>query len=173
MKNLEAKFQLADLTIAARRATTIGYAQRAILNQRDTFFRVTNGKLKLREEDGNASLIFYHRAGSGPLMLSTYDIVKIPDVSATHAMLAGALGVITTVTKRRTLMMRDNVRLHLDHVERLGDFGEIEAVIADGDDPERGRGAVDELLAALEIAADDLIDVSYFELQLASSRESS
>jgi predicted adenylyl cyclase CyaB len=61
-------------------------------------------------------------------------------------------------------MMRDNVRLHLDQVTRLGDFGEIEAVIAEGDDPEQSRGAVNEILDALNVAKADLIDVSYFEM---------
>ncbi len=61
-------------------------------------------------------------------------------------------------------MMRDNVRLHLDRVAKLGQFGEIEAVIADGDDPERSRVAVDEILAALGVEQPDLIDVSYFEM---------
>ena len=79
-------------------------------------------------------------------------------------MLEAALGMIAEVRKGRILLMRANVRLHLDRVEGLGDFGEIEAVIADGDDPERSRAAVDETLAALGIARGDLIDVSYFEL---------
>ena len=61
MKNLEAKFRLADLVEAEQRAAAIGYTRRAILEQRDTFFRVANGKLKLREENGSAVLIFYHR----------------------------------------------------------------------------------------------------------------
>jgi predicted adenylyl cyclase CyaB len=60
--------------------------------------------------------------------------------------------------------MRDNVRLHLDKVARLGDYGEIEAVIADGDDPERSRCAVNEILAALGVEKTELIDVSYFEM---------
>jgi predicted adenylyl cyclase CyaB len=60
--------------------------------------------------------------------------------------------------------MRDNLRLHLDRVTSLGAYGEIEAVIAEGDDPERSRAAVDELLAALGIAGSELIEVSYFEM---------
>jgi adenylate cyclase class IV len=64
----------------------------------------------------------------------------------------------------RILLMRDNVRLHLDRVASLGDFGEIEAVIADGEDPERSRTAVDETLSALGIAQADLIYISYFEM---------
>ncbi len=164
MKNLEAKFRLANHAAAEARATALGYTRRAVLHQRDTFFRVAIGKLKLREENGSAVLIFYHRDQSGPLMLSNYEIVKLADPPGTLRILAAALGPLAVVEKVRTLMMRDNVRLHLDQVARLGDYGEIEAVIAGGDDPERSRGAVDEVLAALEVGQADLIDVSYFEL---------
>jgi predicted adenylyl cyclase CyaB len=164
MKNLEAKFRLSNHAGAEERARAIGYTRRAVLNQRDTFFRVANGKLKLREENGSAVLIFYHRGESGPLMLSNYEIAKVADPPRTLRILATALGPIAVVEKVRTLMMRDNVRLHLDQVERLGEFGEIEAVIADGDDPERSRSAVNEILGALKVEKADLIDVSYFEM---------
>jgi predicted adenylyl cyclase CyaB len=164
MKNLEAKFRLSNHAEAEERASALGYTRRAVLHQRDTFFRVANGKLKLREENGSAVLIFYHRGESGPLMLSNYEIVKVADPPRTLRILAAALGPIAVVEKVRTLMMRNNVRLHLDRVARLGDYGEIEAVIAEGDDPERSRGAVDEILAALGIEKPDLIDVSYFEM---------
>ena len=164
LRNLEAKFRLVDLAEAEQRATAIGYTRRAILKQRDTFFRVANGKLKLREENGRAVLIFYHRIESGPLMLSNYEIVQVAEPAHTLRMLEDALGTLAVVEKVRTLMMRDNVRLHLDRVARLGLFGEIEAVIADGEDPEQSRGAVDEIVAALGVTAADLIDVSYFEM---------
>ncbi len=165
MTNLEAKFRrLPNHASAEARATALGYARRAILNQRDTFFRVANGKLKLREENGGAVLIYYHRSESGPLMLSDYEIVPVADAARTLRILDDALGTLAVVEKVRTLMMRDNVRLHLDVVANLGEFGEIEAVIADGDDPERSRAAVDEILAALALSQADLIDVSYFEM---------
>ncbi|HKN01150.1 MAG TPA: class IV adenylate cyclase [Candidatus Binataceae bacterium] len=138
--------------------------RRGILNQRDTFFRVANGKLKLREETASAVLIFYRRGASGPLMISDYEIVPVADPARMLRVLDDALGTIAIVEKVRTLMTRDNVRLHLDRVARLGEFGEIEAVIADGDEPERSRAAVDEILAALGVAPAGLIDVSYFEL---------
>ncbi len=164
MRNLEAKFRIADLTAARERAIAIGYSRRAVLQQRDTFFRVAHGKLKLREEGGNAWLIHYGRRESDSLQLSSYEIVPVGDPEGTREMLAGALGVIAEVRKQRTLLMRANVRFHLDRVEGLGEFGEIEAVIADGDDPERSRAAVDELLQALDIGRSELIDGSYFEL---------
>ncbi len=164
MKNLEAKFRLLDHAEAEARAAALGYVRRAILNQRDTFFRVASGKLKLREETGSAVLIFYRRRESASLMLSDYEIVPVADPARWLRILEDALGAIAVVEKVRILMTRDNVRLHLDRVAKLGEFGEIEAVIADGDDPERSRGAVDEILAALGVAPPDLIDVSYFEL---------
>jgi predicted adenylyl cyclase CyaB len=164
MKNLEAKFRLSNHAEAEARASAIGYTRRAVLHQRDTFFRVANGKLKLREENGGSALIFYYRGESGPLMLSNYEIVPVADPSQTLRILATALGPIAVVEKTRILMMRDNVRLHLDQVARLGEFGEIEAVIADGDDPERSRSTVNEILAALKVEEGDLIEVSYFEM---------
>ncbi|HTR60252.1 MAG TPA: class IV adenylate cyclase [Candidatus Binataceae bacterium] len=166
MRNLEAKFRLRDLNQARERAMAIGYSSRSVLRQRDTFFRVANGKLKLREggEESRAILIHYGRRETDTLQLSNYEIVPIPDAEKTRAMLSDALGVIAEVRKERILLMRANVRLHLDRVEGLGDFGEIEAVIADGDDPEASRAAVKETLAALQIGRDDLIDISYFEI---------
>ncbi|HYB90005.1 MAG TPA: class IV adenylate cyclase [Candidatus Binataceae bacterium] len=164
MRNLEAKFRLPDLSGARARAEALGYAVRGVLDQRDTFFRVARGKLKLREEASGAWLIHYRREGRHSLMLSNYEIVPAADGANTRAMLADALGVIAEVRKQRTLLTRSNVRLHLDRVEGLGSFGEIEAVIAGGGDPDASRIAVDELLAALGIGRADLIDVSYFEL---------
>ena len=164
MRNLEAKFRLPDANAARLRAEALGYAARGVLNQRDTFFKVARGKLKLREEASGAWLIHYRREERQSLMLSNYEIVPVADAANTRAMLAGALGVLAEVRKERTLLTRANVRLHLDRVDGLGNFGEIEARIVDGDDSESSRFAVDEMLSALGIGRADLIGVSYFEL---------
>ncbi|HVA81723.1 MAG TPA: class IV adenylate cyclase [Candidatus Binataceae bacterium] len=166
MRNLEAKFPLSDHARARASAQALGYTERAILGQHDTFFRVTRGKLKLREIRGEAggTLIGYGRDERGGLQLSRYEITPVADPAAIRAMLAAALGILAEVRKERVLLMRGNVRLHLDRVAELGDFGEIEAVIAEGDDPEASRAALDELLAALGVASEDLLGVSYFEM---------
>ncbi|HUY29019.1 MAG TPA: class IV adenylate cyclase [Candidatus Binataceae bacterium] len=163
---MEAKFPLADHARAHASARAIGYTERAILGQRDTFFRVARGKLKLREIRGETggTLIYYARDERGGLQLSNYAIAPVADPAAIRAMLAAALGILAEVRKERILLTRGNLRLHLDRVAELGDFGEIEAVIADGDDPESSRAAVDELLAALGVAREDLIGLSYFEM---------
>ncbi len=168
MQNLEAKFKLPDLDRARVEAESIGYRFKATLLQRDTFFRVNQGKLKLREEESGACLIYYGREASEHLKLSSYEIVPIPEPHKTRAMLTEALGTIATVRKARVLMMRDHIRLHLDRVEGLGEFGEIEAVLGEHGDPAASRPAVDELLRTLGVNGNNLIAESYFEMLLKS-----
>lgn len=167
MQNLEAKFKLPDLERARKQAEAIGYQFAATLVQRDTFFHVREGKLKLRQEGSAAWLIYYGREDSEHLKVSSYQIVAIAEPEKTRAMLTRALGAIATVCKTRILMRRDNVRLHLDRIEGLGDYGEIEAVLGEQYDLERSRPLVDELLDALEIDRDNLIAESYFEMLIA------
>ena len=164
MQNLEAKFKLDDLARARQQAEAIGYRYTATLEQRDTFFRVARGKLKLREEQSGARLIFYGREDSRELKLSSYDIVAIAEPEKTRAMLTRALGAIATVRKTRILMMRDHIRLHLDSVDGLGEFGEIEAVLGEDATLEASRPAVEELLGALGVDSNNLIAISYFEM---------
>jgi predicted adenylyl cyclase CyaB len=164
MRNLEAKFHLDNIDSARCSAIAIGFAARATIRQRDTFFRVSNGKLKLREESDRAALIHYRRAPAGALELSDYTIVPVADPAAMRAIFADALGVLAEVRKSRELLTRRNVRLHLDRVDGLGDFGEIEAVLEEGEAAELYRAEVAEILAALGIPERELIDASYFEL---------
>jgi adenylate cyclase class IV len=170
MRNLEAKFPLGDLDAARTVALALGYTAVASFIQRDTFFVVAHGKLKLREQPPGAWLIHYARERESGLMLSRYEIATVADVTRTREMLVGALGVLAEVRKHRTLLTRRNVRFHLDRVETLGGFGEIEAVLGEGDEDWTGddsgsaRAAVDELLSALGVGAQELVEVSYFEL---------
>jgi predicted adenylyl cyclase CyaB len=164
MRNIEAKFRLADFAAAERAAAALGYVRRAVLHQRDTFFAVARGKLKLREEPDGAVLIHYRRDAHADLMTSDYEIVPIAESARIRAMLSDALGVIAEVRKERILMTRANVRLHLDRVAGLGDFGEIEAVVGPAAGESACRAAVDELLAALNVGAGDRIGSSYFEM---------
>jgi adenylate cyclase class 2 len=164
MRNLEAKFRLADLAGARTRAEAIGFVYTATLIQRDTFFAVPHGKLKLREEADGAVLIHYLRENARGFELSNYAIARLTEAATTRAMLASALGVITEVRKRRTLLLRDNIRFHLDEVEQLGEFGEIEIVLAAEDEATASDAALRAILGALEVRTADLIGVSYFEL---------
>ena len=166
MQNVEAKFKLVNAVHAREVATRLGFEARGILLQRDTFFHVAHGKLKLREETAGARLIHYRRSREGDLELSDYEIVPVAEPARTRSMLASALGILAEIRKQRTLLMRGNIRLHLDCVEGLGEFGEIEAVLESGETAESNRVAVREILSALDIDERDLIGVSYFEMML-------
>src|SRR5580704_6464534 len=109
MRNLEAKFRLADYPTAHESALAIGFEPRGLLIQRDTFFVVANGKLKLREQPDDAWLIHYRRNDQRELQMSDYTIVPVDDPAAMRAMLGDALGTLAEVRKERTLMMRRNV----------------------------------------------------------------
>jgi adenylate cyclase, class 2 len=164
MRNLEAKFKLSDPKSARKSAAALGYELRGSFAQRDTFFVVPAGKLKLREQADGAWLIHYRRQPARGLELSDYEIVPVVEPAASRAILAAALGTLAEVRKERTLLMRGNVRLHLDRVEGLGEFGEIEAVIGPGESAASYRAAVDQLLRALAVRDAELIELSYFEM---------
>ena len=164
MRNVEAKFRLRDRDALRMRAEEIGFRPSGVLSQRDTFFKTASGKLKLREEPAGACLIYYRRGGAAGSQLSDYEIVPLAEPERVRAIFGEAFGVIAEVRKQRTLLLRENVRLHLDRVEGLGDFGEIEAVLDEGEAPEANQDRVEELLRQLGIDPADLIEVSYFEL---------
>ena len=164
MQNLEAKFKLSDLQRSREKAESLGYDFKATFRQRDTFFRVPRGKLKLREEPSGACLIHYDRAPSDDLKLSSYEITPVAEPEPLRAVLSAALGVLAEVRKERTLLMKNNVRLHLDSVDGLGAFGEIEAVLDQGVDSARSRADVDDLIEALGVRRTHLIGVSYADM---------
>jgi predicted adenylyl cyclase CyaB len=164
MRNVEAKFPLADISVARRRAETLGFNYIGTLIQHDTFFKTSNGKLKLREQPDGAWLIHYRRHHESGFELSNYEIVAVSEPSKLRELLSSALGVVAVVDKRRILLRRANIRLHLDEVANHGVFGELEAVMDSGDGPANYRAEIAAVLAALQIAPEQLIDVSYFEL---------
>lgn len=164
MQNLEAKFKLSDLARTRSLAEAAGYQFKADFEQRDTFFKVNRGKLKLREQHDGAWLIYYSRDGREGLEVSNYEIVPVADPARMREVLSDAMGVLARVNKRRTLLMRGNVRLHLDQVEGLGSFGEIEAVVGEDEDPEDYLRVVDQTLRAIDVGRSNLISASYFEM---------
>jgi predicted adenylyl cyclase CyaB len=164
MRNVEAKFPLPDIAAARQRAEALGFEFIGTLLQHDTFFVVPNGKLKLRTQPDSAWLIHYQRHREKGFELSDYEIVTVSEPLKLRELLSAALGVLAEVRKRRTLLRRSNFRLHLDHVDHYGAFGEIEAVLDEREDPANCRSEVAAILAALQIPSEQLIDVSYFEM---------
>ena len=96
---------------------------------------------------------------------SSYSIIdpvppSLPDV------LADALGIRATIVKRREIQMYHNVRIHLDSVEGLGNFIELEGVISDNCDEMTTRRRVSFLLELLDLHPNQYIATSYGDMML-------
>jgi len=161
--NVEIKAKLRNPARLQSLAEALALTPSQIILQEDTFFEVPRGRLKLRIFAPNsAELIYYEREdGPGPKE-SRYALSQTSEPEALKTVLQKSLGVRGIVRKQRTLYLVGQTRIHLDEVERLGSFVELEVVLqahqshADGDQIARG----------LEIQDSDLVEQAYIDLLL-------
>jgi homotetrameric cytidine deaminase len=169
-RNVELKALDPDPARTLERALALGAEDRGVLVQRDTYFHVRAGRLKLREEEpGDAHLIAYSRPDAAEVRVSSYRVVPVPDPDGLRAALAETDGVDVVVAKRRRLLLWETVRIHLDEVEGLGSFVELEAVAEAGSDLTREQRQVAQLREALQIGDDALREGSYADAVRAGS----
>lgn len=165
MKNIELKAKFENLTAAEQLAVEIGAKLQWSKKQVDTYFKVSNGRLKLREaEHKTPELISYFRENRSESRESNYSILTIPDGKLCQKMLSENLGILVIVSKIRTLYLFENVRIHLDEVENLGNFLEFEGVIKDNSEIEGTKKRVEFLEKKFKIKKSDLIKFSYSDL---------
>jgi homotetrameric cytidine deaminase len=164
-RNVELKARDPHPDRTLERALAVGAEDHGELRQRDTYFTVRHGRLKLREEEpGGAWLVGYERADAARARTSAYRLVEVTDPEGLRAALEETLGTRAIVVKRRRLLLWNDVRIHLDDVDRLGRFVELEAVASTGSDLAREHELVARLRAELEIADDAVIAAGYAEL---------
>lgn len=163
-RNIELKASDVDPEGSLRACVELGADDRGVIVQRDTYFEVARGGLKLREETpGRPHLIQFERPRAREQRESRYRIVEVDDGAVLRAALAASLGVRVEVVKHRRLFLWRNVRIHLDEVERLGTFIELEAVAPAESDLSNEHGLVTELRAALGITDVRLVALGYAE----------
>jgi adenylate cyclase, class 2 len=164
-RNLEIKAIDPDPPATLRAALDLGADDEGWLHQRDTYFHAVQGRLKLREAPPEpAELIAYARAELAGPKVSLYRVVQVYDPPALIEALGDSLGIKVVVDKARRLLRWRNVRIHLDRVEGLGDFVELEAVAASPGGLEVERERVEELRAVLGIADELLVAQGYADL---------
>lgn len=135
--------------------------------QTDTYFNVPNGKLKLREGNIENALIHYFRNDQAGPKRSDISLYKTQPRSDLKQVLTAALGVLAAVSKRRRIYFIENVKFHIDEVEHLGSFVEIEAIDRDGSiGEEKLRQQCQYYLNLFKIPENDLIEVSYSDLAI-------
>jgi adenylate cyclase, class 2 len=164
--NVEVKIRCSDLAAARAAALRIGAVPHAEEAQTDTYFVTRAGRLKLREIEGApAELIPYRRPDVAGARRSDYRVIPVPDGEGTRRLLSELLGVHRVVRKRREVLLWRNVRIHLDRVEALGSFLELEAVFDGSAESERAqRDACTHLLRELGLSHEPGIAGSYESL---------
>jgi len=164
-RNVEIKAHLSEPEEVRRRAAALADGPPELLEQDDTFFICPAGRLKLRRfGDGAAELISYRREDMAGPRESRFIKAPIADPDALEAALGAALGVLGRVRKRRFLYLTGQTRIHLDEVEGLGWFLELEVVLEDHQSTADGAQIARELMAAFGLRDADLVDVAYVDL---------
>lgn len=169
-RNIEVKARIDSIDALLPRALALADGPAQKIEQDDTFFACRLGRLKLRQfADGSGELIYYLRADADGPKLSDYVRVSAPDPAALREALARAHGVLGRVRKTRWLLLAGQTRIHLDRVEGLGDFVELEVVLRDEQSQAQGAAIAEALLRALGIAATQRLSGAYLDLLAASS----
>ena len=164
-RNIEIKARVEELDVVRLKAVSLASGPSQVIYQLDTFFGVARGRLKVRAfDDGSGELIAYERADDRGPKQSTYTRLECRDAASLCEALGRVLPVRGVVTKHREVFLAGRTRIHLDRVEGLGAFVELEVVLADDESEEAGRREAQELLDALAIPERDLVADAYIDL---------
>ena len=164
-RNIEIKARVEDLARLATKVAAIADDGPTVILQDDTFFRCDSGRLKLRRfPDGSGELIFYRRANQEGPKESFYLRSPTSAPDELRESLALAYGAVGRVKKRRTLFLVGRTRVHLDQVEALGEFLELEVVLGDGERSENGAREAQRLMDTLGIDTSQLVEQAYVDL---------
>lgn len=171
-RNIEIKAKIGDRAAFAARGQEVAGEPVAIIEQDDCFFVCGNGRLKLRDfGDGYGELIAYERPDCPGPSASSYTRTETADPAGLRDALARSLGVLGRVRKSRTLYLTGRTRIHLDRVEGLGDYMELEVVLAEHEPSTVGEQEAERLMAALGVGAADRCHGAYLDLLQAGQGE--
>lgn len=164
-RNVEIKARIDDPRAFLKLANLVADGEPVEIRQDDTFFHCPNGRLKLRElSPDEGQLIFYQRDDASGPKESRYLISTTSDPAILRNTLACALGVAGRVLKRRILFLVGSTRIHLDEVDGLGVFAELEVVLDDEQSVEDGEATAKNLMQRLGISETHLLSGAYVDM---------
>jgi adenylate cyclase, class 2 len=163
--NVEIKAKCRDASFVRNYLFSKGAVCKGTDEQTDTYFNVPNGRLKLREGNIENNLIFYERSDQQGPKSSHFNLVKVEDAKGLKETLARSNGIKVVVKKRREIYYIANVKFHIDEVEQLGSFLEIEAgnLLADLS-PGQLHEQCDLYIKEFGIREEDMVSVSYSDM---------
>lgn len=162
--NIEIKARARNFDEIKSRAEGLSDIPVQVIVQEDTFFNTPQGRLKMRRINDHAQLIYYTRPDQVGPKRSDYHITRSDDPENLKRVLELAYGVRGVVRKTRYLYLVGQTRVHLDDVEGLGQFMELEVVLEEGQSDAEGQKLAEDLMSALGVERGDLIDGAYMDL---------
>ena len=169
-RNIEIKARIDSVEALLPLAQSLADGPPQTIQQDDTFFACTHGRLKLRDfGDGHGELIHYQRLDAAGPKVSDYVRVPASDPAALREALTRACGTLGRVRKTRQLLLAGQTRIHLDRVERLGDFLELEVVLREGQTEHEGEAIAEALMSKLGVGAAQCLAGAYLDLVAAKA----
>ena len=166
-KNLEVKIPVETIDGLNDRVRMLGAEYVGEIQQKDTYFTVAHGRLKLREmNDSKSELIYYDRDETLGARWSEYHVFPVDDVRSLKTVLSKAMKIKVVVEKRRQVFLYKTARIHLDQVTGLGHFLELE--VMERDRSQEAHELLDFLLEELSLKNVEKIRPSYSDLLLRS-----
>ena len=163
--NIEIKARVRDFNSLKNRAESLSDLPMQVIPQEDTFFNIPAGRLKLRVlAPDRAQLVWYARKDDTGPKRSDYHIYETHEPEQLKTTLALALGVREVVRKTRYLYLVGQTRIHLDDVEELGYFMELEVVMRPGQPDVEGQVIARDIMQKLGVASSDLLDGAYMDM---------
>jgi adenylate cyclase class IV len=170
-RNIEIKARIDRVETLVAKAAALADEGPIEIAQDDTFFRCDTGRLKLRAfSDGTGELIYYRRANQPGPKESFYLLSPTSAPDSLRESLSLAYGQVGRVRKHRILFLVGRTRVHIDKVEQLGDFLELEVVLADDEPSDAGIREARELMMSFDVEPRQLIEDAYVDLLAAHAR---
>ena len=165
--NLELKIRVISHQALKKILEQIGAQNKGILNQKDVYYSVPNGLLKLRIENLNESLIFYNRNENDKNRWSDFEVLKFTHGKG-EKFFSNLFDVEVIVKKKRELFYYDDTRIHLDTVKFLGKFLELETLVINGKVDAKNRFS--KIISLLKLDESKQIRKSYRDLLIDSTK---
>ena len=163
--NIEIKARVRDFAALKSRAAALSDTPVEVIPQEDTFFPTPRGRLKLRQlAPDRAQLVYYERPDQDGPKRSNYHLFETGDPENLKTTLSLALGTRGVVRKTRLLYLAGQTRIHLDDVEGLGQFMELEVVLRPDQSDADGQRVAADLMEKLGVLPGDLLEGAYMDL---------
>lgn len=166
-KMVELKARVNELDDVRKKMKELRSKFVGIFHQKDTYFEVPEGRLKLREFEGtsDAELIFYERENiAGPKQDDAF-LLRVQDANDFKTVLKRILKQSIVIEKKREIYIHQGTQIHLDMVKGLGKFVEFERQTSNElEIVKKDQQVLEELREQLEISPSSLETLSYSDL---------